>query len=115
LPNPASAWRYGAKVGFKSRRPDTYRKIQISESKYSCLYYVYIIHSQSLQRYYVGSTESVEKRLREHNAGRSKSKRAGAPWRLIHTESFATRSDAMHQEQKIKARGIGRYLASIKG
>jgi putative endonuclease len=78
------------------------------------VFYIYIIRSQRSQRYYVGSTEDVEKRLKEHNAGKSTSTRGGRPWELIHTETFATRSDAMRQEQKIKARGIGRYLADLK-
>jgi putative endonuclease len=77
------------------------------------LFYIYIIHSQRLQRYYVGSTEIVEKRLQEHNAGKSTSTRAGSPWELIHTESFITRSEAMLHERKIKARGIKRYLTDI--
>ena len=75
------------------------------------MFYIYILRSKLTQRYYVGSTEVVEKRLKEHNTGKSKSTRAGIPWELIHTESFATRSEAMLQEQKIKARGIGRYLS----
>jgi putative endonuclease len=75
---------------------------------------VYIIRSKCLQRYYVGSTEIVEKRLQEHNAGKSTSTRAGIPWELIHTESFTTRSEAMLHERKIKARGIRRYLSDIE-
>ncbi|RPJ28154.1 MAG: GIY-YIG nuclease family protein [Chloroflexi bacterium] len=86
--------------GFESRRPD--------------LFFVYILRSQRLERYYVGSTENVEKRLHEHNSGKSASTRAGMPWELIHTECFRTRSEAMLQERKIKARGIGRYLSDIK-
>ena len=78
------------------------------------MYYIYIIRSQHLQRYYVGSTEAVQRRLQEHNVGKSKSTRVGNPWELIHTESFVTRSDAMQRERKIKARGIGRYLADIQ-
>ncbi|HRQ22618.1 MAG TPA: GIY-YIG nuclease family protein, partial [Anaerolineales bacterium] len=74
---------------------------------------VYILRSDTLQRFYVGSTESVERRLQEHNAGRSRSTRNGAPWTLIRVESFSTRSEALLQERKIKARGIGRYLADI--
>jgi len=62
----------------------------------------------------VGSTQDVERRLQEHNSGRSTSTRAGMPWKLIHTESFAIRSNAMLRERKIKARGIGRYLADIQ-
>jgi putative endonuclease len=58
--------------------------------------------------------EIVEKRLQEHNAGKSSSTRAGTPWELIHTEAFTTRSEAMIHERKIKARGIGRYLLDYK-
>jgi putative endonuclease len=62
----------------------------------------------------VGSTETVEKRLKEHNSGKSLSTRAGMPWELVHTELFTTRSEAMLRERKIKARGISRYLTDIK-
>jgi putative endonuclease len=62
----------------------------------------------------VGSTQDVEKRLQEHNSGKSTSTRAGVPWKLVHTESFSTRSEANLRERKIKARGIERYLADIK-
>jgi putative endonuclease len=78
------------------------------------VYYVYILRSQKLQRFYVGSTESVERRLQEHNAGRSKSTRSGAPWTLVRVETFTTRSEAVLQERKIKARGIGRYLSDLE-
>jgi putative endonuclease len=62
----------------------------------------------------VGSTEIIERRLKEHNTGKSKSTRAGIPWELIHTESFTTRSGATQRERKIKARGIGRYLSDLE-
>jgi len=32
-----------------------------------------------LQRYYAGSTKHVERRLQEHNVGKSTSTRAGVP------------------------------------
>ena len=74
---------------------------------------MYIIRSLRTQRYYVGSTKDVEERLREHNAGKSLSARAGAPWELVHTETFPTRSEAVRHELKVKARGIARYLIDI--
>jgi putative endonuclease len=75
------------------------------------MYYVYILRSQSNGRFYVGSTGHVENRLREHNAGESKSILAGRPWEALHTESYPTLAEARKQERKIKARGIGRYLS----
>ena len=77
------------------------------------LFYTYIIHSRRLGRFYVGSTMNIANRLREHNAGRSLSTRAGIPWTLVHLETFATRSEAVQHEAQIKARGIRRYLDDI--
>ena len=65
-------------------------------------------------RYYVGSTQDVENRVVEHNAGESKSTRGGIPWKLVRTEAFATRSEAVRQEKNIKSRGIERYLKGIE-
>ena len=99
--SPVSALALGARGRrFESYRPD--------------LFYVYILYSQHLQRYYVGSTEDVDNRLMQHNSGKSKSTRFGVPWNLIYTEKFNSRSEAMAQEKKIKARGIGRYLSDLQ-
>lgn len=78
------------------------------------MFYVYILQSQTTKKYYVGSTQDVANRLREHNSGETKSIRHGIPWELIHQESFPTRAEAMRQENKIKARGIARYLQSLQ-
>jgi putative endonuclease len=78
------------------------------------MFFIYIIRSSTTQRYYAGSTQDVDKRLREHNAGKSKSTRGGMTWKLIHSESFTTRSEAVQREQKIKAKGIGRYLSNLE-
>ena len=78
------------------------------------MFYIYILYSESTRRYYVGSTEDVEKRVLQHNAGKSISTRAGIPWKSIHTERFTTRSEAMLQERKIKSRGTARYLSDLK-
>jgi putative endonuclease len=77
------------------------------------LFYVYIIRSLRNQRFYVGSTKDVEHHLHEHNRGKSTSTKAAVPWELIHSEIFQTRSEAVRQEQTIKARGIERYLSRL--
>jgi putative endonuclease len=35
-------------------------------------YFTYILFSASLNQYYVGSTDNLERRLNDHNTGRSK-------------------------------------------
>ncbi len=42
------------------------------------------------------------------------STRHGTPWKLIHFQTFPSRSDACRKELKIKKRGIGRYLNDLK-
>ncbi len=74
-------------------------------------FFTYILFSEKLQRYYVGHTKDMANRLREHNAGETRSTRQGIPWRIIHTETFSSRSEAMFRELQIKKRGIRRYLA----
>jgi putative endonuclease len=41
------------------------------------------------------------------------STKKGVPWELEHVEKYSTRSEAMIQENKIKNRGIRRYLKSL--
>jgi len=77
------------------------------------MYNVYILQSKSTDRYYVGSTHDVSNRFEEHNMGECRSTRFGMPWIVVQVEDFATRSEAVTQEKKIKSRGIGRYLEDI--
>ena len=74
------------------------------------MFFVYILYSNSIKKYYVGHTDDVDRRLNEHNSGQTIYSSRGKPWILIHREEFSSRSAAMLQESKIKKRGIGRYL-----
>ncbi len=71
------------------------------------MFHVYVLVSATTGRSYVGSTEDVDRRFAEHNAGYSKSTRHGAPWRLAHVESFETRPEAVQRERYYKT-GKGR-------
>jgi len=77
------------------------------------MFYVYILRSEKTKKYYVGSTQDVANRLREHNHGETRSIRHGIPWALVHQEIFPTRAEAVQCENKIKARGIARYLQAL--
>lgn len=73
-------------------------------------YKVYILWSVSIERFYVGSTNDLADRLHRHNAGEGKYTKKGIPWRLIWNGSCADRSEAVRLENKIKKRGIKRFL-----
>lgn len=52
---------------------------------------------------YTGYTVNLEHRLKMHNAGKaSKYTRCRLPVKLVYTESFATKSEAMQREYAIK-------------
>jgi putative endonuclease len=66
------------------------------------VYCVYAIKSLATGRVYIGQTADLEKRIREHNAGRVKSTMKDRPWSLLAWEGFPTRKEAMYLEWKIK-------------
>jgi putative endonuclease len=76
-------------------------------------FYVYILYSESLQQYYTGSTQELEKRLNDHNNGWSKHTSKGVSWILVYSEEFKTRTDALKKENTIKKRGAKRFLESL--
>ena len=48
-------------------------------------------------------SDNVEKRLKEHNKGLSKSTKPYVPWRLVHSEQFETRMEARTREKYLKS------------
>ena len=66
--------------------------------------YVYLIATcdQGAARSYVGWTTDLEKRLAAHNAGAGAKSTRGRQWRLVHSEVFNTRGEAMAREYELK-------------
>ena len=71
------------------------------------MFYIYILQSQKNKRLYTGSTNSIIRRLKEHNSGNSKYTKLTRPLKLLYTEKFITRSEAIKREKFLKS-GIGR-------
>ena len=65
-------------------------------------FYVYIIQSLKDESFYIGSTADLAKRLSEHNSGMSTYTSAKMPWKLVYTEQYETRTDAMKREAFLK-------------
>lgn len=73
------------------------------------MFTVYILKSLVIDRFYIGHTADLDKRLREHNAGRTRSTKAYTPWEVIYTEYYETKSQAVKRELEIKS-----YKSGIK-
>ena len=79
------------------------------------MFYTYIIYSGSLDRYYVGSCESLEKRLHDHQVGHSNYTKQGKPWILKWSKSFDSRQQAVAEERRIKAKKSRKYIEFLIG
>lgn len=77
------------------------------------MYYVYILQSEKTGRRYIGSTENVEKRLGEHNSGKTYSTRFGRPWKIIFTEEYPDKSAAQSREYQLKRFKGGEALKKL--
>jgi len=74
---------------------------------------VYIIKSLKDNSYYIGHTSDLNKRIAEHNRGKSKYTKAKKPWYIIHSEMYDTRKDAMQRESEIKKQKSRIYIEKL--
>jgi putative endonuclease len=75
------------------------------------MYYVYSIQSENNpDKYYVGLTTDVERRLEEHNAGKSIHTNKFRPWKIVSYTAFLCKSRAEKFEAYLKT-SSGRAFA----
>ena len=70
--------------------------------------YMYVIKSTIDGELYVGSTNDLKRRLREHNAKKSFSTSWRGPFELVYYEAYKNLQDARDREASIKLRGNSR-------
>ena len=75
--------------------------------------HTYILYSEKLAKYYVGSCTGLERRLYEHNNGHSKFTSLGIPWLIVYTEDYETLLEAKRRELQIKKMKSRKYIEGI--
>ena len=74
------------------------------------MFTVYVLKSLRNGKRYVGFTSKLaEARLREHNSGSNRFTRQNGPFRLLYTECFQPKKEAMAKEKFFKS-GQGRKV-----
>ena len=73
-------------------------------------YYVYILYSKRLSKFYKGSTSNLGLRVQRHNSGRETYTKRGVPWRLIWYTEKSTKSASMVLEKKLKNLSVQRSI-----
>ena len=66
------------------------------------MFFIYIIYSQKLDKYYIGYTTDIEDRLSKHNRNSKGFTNTGKPWILVYSESFSSKKEAMEREKQLK-------------
>ena len=77
------------------------------------MYFVYVLKSENNWRFYVGMTDNVERRIKEHNSGKTKSTKGYRPWIFFFKEEFQTRKEARVREKYLKS-GTGKEYIKEK-
>ena len=68
------------------------------------MYFVYVISSKKKLKLttYVGYTNNIEKRLKLHNDGKGAKFTKGRMWKLMYSEKYKTKKEAILRECYIK-------------
>jgi putative endonuclease len=66
------------------------------------MYVVYILRSRKDSSLYIGYTGNLEKRLIDHNLGKSTYTRTRIPWDLVYKEEFKNKKEAIIRERFLK-------------
>ena len=93
--------------------PVTSTEVRFDRTFFMEQFIVYIIYSSTLDRYYVGYTTDLEKRINEHKTGISSYTSRCSDWVLKYTESCADRQTAMRREKEIKNKKSRKYIEKL--
>jgi putative endonuclease len=76
------------------------------------MFYIYIIKSKKNGELYIGFTNNLVKRLKEHNLGLSLHTKKYIPWKIVYFEGYNNEYDAKDREKKLKQ--FGRVYSQLK-
>ncbi|MBI4654511.1 MAG: GIY-YIG nuclease family protein [Nitrospirae bacterium] len=77
------------------------------------MYWVYIIKSALVNKYYVGHTANIESRIFHHRAGREKYTKIASDWQVVFSKEFKTRKEAKEVENFIKKQKSKIFIEKI--
>jgi putative endonuclease len=68
------------------------------------MHFVYLLYSEKFDTFLQWLfNRDLERRLKEHNAGLTKSTKSKQPWKIVYYESYDSQHDALKRERFLKA------------
>ncbi len=77
------------------------------------MHYVYVLQSLKDKGYYIGYTQDIKKRLESHNRGANKATKARTPFKIIYSECFEHKTNALKREIQLKKYKGGNALKKL--
>jgi len=76
-------------------------------------YHFYILHSTTLNRYYIGHTSQLAERLRKHNSHHKGFTGKADDWLVVYDEIYETKVEAYAREREVKAWKNSKLLEAL--
>ena len=74
------------------------------------MFYTYILISEKDDKFYVGYTDNLKRRIKQHNNGDVESTKYRRPLKLIYYEACLSQKDATKREKYLKTYNGRRFL-----
>ena len=103
--------RQGPSRGTKSLQPLSLWAFLFN--KICNLFSVYALKSLHRNYIYIGLSNNIERRIKEHNSGRNKTTKPYAPFSLVYTKDFTTRLEARTYEKYLKTTAGRRFIKTL--
>ena len=71
---------------------------------------MYILKNESTGRFYIGSTNNLKRRLKQHKQGLTRTTKILKTYTLVYTEEFDSIIEARKREKKLKSYKSKKYL-----
>ena len=72
--------------------------------------WLYILKNEATGRYYIGSTNNLDRRLKQHKSGSTRTTRVLKTHNLVYTENYDNILEARFREKKLKSYKSKKYI-----
>jgi putative endonuclease len=76
-------------------------------------FYTYVLYSKNKAKLYIGHTNNLVRRLKQHNSGFVNSTKPYRPYSLVYFEELLSKKEAVMREKELKTTMGLRYIKSL--
>ena len=74
------------------------------------MFFVYLLQSKKDLSFYIGYTHDLKQRIKDHNAGKTKSIKYKIPFKLIYFEAYCNKTVARKREIELKTNSYSKEI-----